>query len=219
MRVRERIARIVEKTVRDMKLYFNHRACIPSFACALLYMTVLSFAGQMVTYLLSTGYNSTQVAIARTLSVGFEILATWTGPWLMAKQGPVIAGLLFVCWQCCWLLAGIAVFWVFQEMGLISASGLVIGTVFSRLGLWGFDLCTQTIIQEEVEEDKRGSFSTTEQAWQNLFELCAYVSTMIFSSPSQFLYPASMSVWAVQSAWLLYCGFVMHRQSVHKVAK
>ncbi|KKY21112.1 putative iron-regulated transporter [Diplodia seriata] len=50
----------------DVRAYFGHGAVLPSFAGALLYLTVLSFSGQMVTYLLSAGYGSVHIAVART---------------------------------------------------------------------------------------------------------------------------------------------------------
>lgn len=138
----------MQKIVYDFSLYFYHPAFLPSFAGALLYLTVLSFAGQMVTYLLSAGYSSTQVGIARTFAVVIEILATWLAPWLMGRIGPVRAGLWLVNWQVVCLVAGTMVFWAFRSRPNISASGLVVGTIFSRVGLRGFDLCTQIIIQE-----------------------------------------------------------------------
>jgi solute carrier family 40 (iron-regulated transporter), member 1 len=136
------------KSAADLNMYFHHGAFLPSMAGALLYLTVLSFAGQMITYLLSVGYNSTAIGIARTFSVGFEVLATWVGPWLMSKIGPVRAGLWMSSWQVASLVAGVAVFWSFPNDHLISASGLVAGTIVSRVGLRGFDLCTQLIVQE-----------------------------------------------------------------------
>lgn len=139
---------IVTKSLTDFNFYFHHRAFLPSIAGALLYLTVLSFAGQMVTYLLSTGYSSTEIGIARTLSVAFEVLATWVAPWLMTKIGPVRAGLWLSSWQVAMLVAGITVFWVFIDKPIVSASGLVGGTILSRVGLRGFDLCTQLIVQE-----------------------------------------------------------------------
>ena len=102
----------------------------------------------MVTYLLSAGYNATQIGIARTLLVAFEVLATWLAPWLMGRIGPVRAGLWLVNWQMVCLAAGIAVFWGLFNRPAISASGLVGGTILSRVGLRGLDLSTQIIIQE-----------------------------------------------------------------------
>lgn len=121
---------------------------MPSFACALLYFTVLSFSGQMVTYLLSSGYTSMHVAVARTVSVAFEVLATWVGPWLMTRIGPVRSGLWFASWQVGCLALGMSIFWSYADNALISASALVGGTILSRVGLWGFDLSAQIIVQE-----------------------------------------------------------------------
>ena len=140
---------VVSKSAKDFGLYFKHPVFLPSFACALLYLTVLSFSGQMVTYLLSAGYDSRHVGIARTLSVAFEVLATWVAPWLMIKIGPIRSGAWLILWQIFFLGAGMAVFWTWAEdQPIVSASGLVGGTILSRLGLRGFDLCIQLIIQE-----------------------------------------------------------------------
>ena len=102
----------------------------------------------MVTWLLSTGYDSTQVGIARTLAVVFEVLATWIAPWLMGRIGPTRAGLWLANWQIISLVAGMTIFWIFPEQPLISASALVGGTILSRVGLRGFDLCVQILVQE-----------------------------------------------------------------------
>jgi iron-regulated transporter 1 len=142
------VRKIIRRSTEDFGLYVHHPAFLPSFAGALLYLTVLSFAGQMVTYLLSAGYNATQIGIARTLSVAFEVLATWLAPWLMGRIGPIRTGIWLASWQMVCLVAGMAVFWVFFDRPTISASGLVGGTILSRIGLRGFDLCTQVIIQE-----------------------------------------------------------------------
>lgn len=139
---------LVKQSVADFALHFAHRAFLPSIAGALLYLTVLSFAGQMVTYLLSTNYSTTQVGIARTFGVCLEVVATWVAPWLISKIGPVRAGLWFSSWQVTMLVAGVAVFWVFADNAGISASGLVGGVILSRVGLRGFDLCVQLIVQQ-----------------------------------------------------------------------
>ena len=136
------------RSAADLGMYLRHPAFLPSIAGALLYLTVLSFAGQMVTYLLSVGYNATQIGVAYTLSVTFEMLATWVAPWLMTRMGPIRAGLWFSSWQVVMLMAGTAVFWNFSDRPLVAASGLVVGTILSRVGLRGFELCTQLIVQE-----------------------------------------------------------------------
>jgi len=89
------------------------------------------------------------VGIARTLSVTFEILATWVAPWLMRMIGPIRSGSWFIFLQMFFLGLGMVVFWTCpKELPMVSASGLVGGVILSRLGLRGFDLSIQLIIQE-----------------------------------------------------------------------
>lgn len=146
----QRLTAAIHKSAQDFSLYMKHRAFLASIAGAILYFTVLSFGGQMVTYLLSAGYSSLQIGIARTFGVVFEVLATWVAPWLMGRIGAIRAGLWMSSWQVTMLAAGVSIFWMFdmKSNSLIAASGLVGGTIFSRLGLRGFDLCVQLIVQE-----------------------------------------------------------------------
>lgn len=139
---------IIRRSAQDFHFYFQHRTFLPSIAGAILYLTVLSFGGQMVTYLLLAGYNSNQIGVARTLSVAFEVLATWTTPWLMERVGALRTGFWMSSWQVATLAAGISIFWTFESSPFTSSSGLVSGTILSRLGLRGFDLCVQLIVQE-----------------------------------------------------------------------
>ena len=54
----------------------------------------------------------------------------------------------------------------------------------------------------------RGAFSSIEAAWQNAFELCSYISTIIFSHPEQFQWPSLLSVIAVYTAGVIYAMVV-----------
>lgn len=196
---------------RQIGDYFGHPAVLPSLAGALLYLTVLSFSGQMVTYLLAVGFTSIHVAIARTVSVGFEISATWLAPWASNRVGAVRSGIWFLSWQMLCLAVGIALFSVSQSAAW-AAGYLVSGTILSRIGLWGFDLSSQIIVQEEVEAEKRGSFASVETSLQNVFELVSFTTTIIFSRPEQFRWPALLSCAAVYVAGALYAWFVRNRR-------
>jgi iron-regulated transporter 1 len=139
---------LAAKFVADFTFFFRHRVFLPSFAGSLLYLTVLNFSGQMVTFLIANGYNTTHIGAARTVSVVFEVSATWVAPWLMSRIGPIRAGLWMSTWQVMSLAVGTSIFFAFPENTLLSTTALVGGTIVSRLGLWGFDLCTQVIVQE-----------------------------------------------------------------------
>lgn len=132
---------------RESTHYFQHSVFLPSFAIALLNFTVLSFSGRMVAYLLSVGYNSYDVAIARSASVAVEISATWVGPLLMSRIGPLRAGMWLLSWQTVALAGAASAFFVVKPE-ILAATALVAGTMVSRVGMWGFSLSAQIIVQE-----------------------------------------------------------------------
>lgn len=207
--------------------YFQHSVFLPSFSVALLNFTVLSFSGRMVTYLLSVGYSSYHVAIARSASVAVEISATWIGPVLMARIGALRAGMWLLTWQTMALAGAAGAFFVVKPK-ILAATALVAGTIVSRVGMWGFGLSAQIFVQEvhvsaliksaeqsnslqEVESENRGAFSSTEASWQNTFELLSYATTIFFSRPDQFQWPVLMSFVAVFTSCSLYAKFVRER--------
>ncbi|EYE91293.1 uncharacterized protein EURHEDRAFT_416541 [Aspergillus ruber CBS 135680] len=195
---------------RESTHYFQHSVFLPSFAIALLNFTVLSFSGRMVAYLLSVGYNSYDVAIARSASVAVEISATWVGPLLMSRIGPLRAGMWLLSWQTVALAGAASAFFVVKPE-ILAATALVAGTIVSRVGMWGFSLSAQIIVQEGVEPENRGSFSSTEASWYNTFELLSYATTIFFSRPDQFHWPVLMSFIAVSTSCSLYAAFVRER--------
>ena len=204
-------ARELMSFVENFQIYTSQEAFLPSLSLSISYLTVLSFAGQMVTYLLAMGYTSTYVGLIRIFSTACEMSATWLAPWLMSKIGPIRSGIWFLSFQMICLGIAVITFWTAQ-VPIWAASALVGGTMLSRIGLWGFGLSAQVIIQEEVDLQHRGAFSTTEAALQNFFEICAYGSTIAFSRPSDFKYPATLSIFAVYVASALYAKFVRDRR-------
>ncbi|ROW02513.1 hypothetical protein VMCG_06005 [Cytospora schulzeri] len=164
----------------------------------------------------AVGYTSQSVGVARVGSSLFEISATWVAPYLTRKIGVVRAGIWSLAWQMA-CLSG-ALWWYFSgpgNMGLgsiVSATGLAIGVALSRMGLWGFDLCAQNIIQDEVEDQHRGTFSAVEASFQNLFEMLSYITTIVFPRPDEFQWPFVISVGAVYTAGGMYAYFLSQRR-------
>lgn len=194
--------------------YLRHPAFLPSFALALLYLTVLSFSGQFITYLLANGLSSATVAMLRGIAAVFELSATWLGPWLHSRIGAVRAGIWFLNAELVFIALSCVVLWLPTESASAVATtiALVAAVILSRTGLWGFDLSAQLIIQDEVEPDLRGTFSSLEASFQNVFEMLAFLSTIIFPRPEQFRLPAAISAAAVGLAALLYACFVRNRR-------
>ncbi|KAK9430537.1 Ferroporti-1 [Lipomyces doorenjongii] len=204
--------------------YIHHELFLPSFALSCLYFTVLNFGGQFVAYLLTVGYKPSVVGVLRTASVVFELSATWIAPIVMKKIGAIRGGLWFVNWQAiCCVVAAVAIFhsrspsfgdapiestdkflFVFASKTTAAA---VVAVVCSRIGLWGFDLCAQLLIQEGVEPESRTAFSSVESSFQNFFELLSFASTIIFDKPAVFAVPASLSANSVIVAAILFAVY------------
>ena len=125
--------------------YVRHQAFLPSFAYAFLHLTVLSFSGRMIAYLLAEDYGAFNVGAARSISTIAELSATWIAPRITRKLGVVGCGVFSISWQTACLTGGVACFLFAGSMAL---NGLICGVVLSRIGLWGVDLSVTNIIQD-----------------------------------------------------------------------
>ena len=86
----------IKNNIRPWKDYIQNPAFLASFSLSLLYLTVLSFASQMTTYLLTLGFTSTHVSVMRLAAVVLELSATCAAPLLMDRIGAVRSGLWFI---------------------------------------------------------------------------------------------------------------------------
>lgn len=204
----------VKDNIRPWKDYFQNPAFLASFSLSLLYLTVLSFASQMTTYLLTLGFTSTHVSIMRLVAVILELSATCAAPLLMSKIGAVRSGLWFINEQLFSIMLAVSFFAAMTSETHLKLAGLalVAGVALSRLGLWGFDLCVQYLVQEDAPEATRGSFSAIEMSLQNFFELLSFATTIIFYRPEDFKYPVYISAGAVALSAACFAGFVRQKR-------
>lgn len=194
------------------KSYARSHAFLPSLSLSVLYLTVLSFSGQMIVYLLSIDHprlTGAHIGILRTIATMFEISSTFIAPLVIDRVGAVRAGIWSLCWQFLCLTPGVATLWSSTQGGQTLGTFLFITSVIlSRLGLWSFDLTAQLLVQNSVDSSHRGSFSATEASLQNLFELGSFTMTIMWSNPDDFKYPAMISLAAVYLAAAFYARFV-----------
>jgi iron-regulated transporter 1 len=204
----------ITDNIRPWTAYFQNPAFLASFSLSLLYLTVLSFASQMTTYLLTLGFTSAHVSVMRLVAVILELSATCAAPLLMNKIGAVRSGLWFINEQLVSIVLAISFFAATTSQTHLKLAGLalVAGVALSRLGLWGFDLCVQYLVQEDAPEATRGSFSAIEMSLQNFFELLSFATTMIFYRPEDFKYPIYISAGAVALSAACFAGFVRQKR-------
>ena len=211
---RSTITKTITAHLAPYREYITNPAFLASFSLSLLYLTVLSFASQMTTYLLTLGFTSTHVSVMRLVSVVLELSATIAAPWLMNKIGAVRAGLWFINEQLLAIALAIGLFHIFPTTTapMLAGGALVIGVCLSRLGLWGFDLSVQYLVQEDAPPASRGSFSAIEMSLQNLFELLSFATTMIWYKPQDFFIPIYISAGAIASSAACFAGFVRQKR-------
>lgn len=138
----------LQRTLAPWQEYVNSPVFLASFALSLLYLTVLSFGATMVTYLLESGFSSLEVSFMRIGSVVAELSGTWTAPIIMNRIGPIRSGLWFLNWQFCCVAGATASFVIWDSNSKLVAGSLILGVALSRIGLWGFDLSAQFLVQE-----------------------------------------------------------------------
>lgn len=202
----------IRKTIQPWKDYIQNPAFLASFSLSLIYLTVLSFSSQMTTYLLDLGFTSVHISLLRLLSVGLELSATCAAPTLMNKIGAVRSGLWFINEQLLSICLAVTLFSITGPQTQIAGGALVLGVALSRLGLWGFDLCVQYLVQEDAPEATRGSFSAIEMSLQSMFEMLSFATTMIFYRPDDFHIPVYISVGAVATSAACFAGFVRQKR-------
>ncbi|KAL4891271.1 Ferroporti-1 [Aspergillus ambiguus] len=207
-RSRQSVVRYIQNITAPWKDYIASRVFLASFSLSLLYLTVLSFGTTMVTYLLHTGFSALEVSLMRIGAVVAELSGTWAAPCIMDRIGPIRSGLWFLNWQFICLAAAVAGFAFLEGTSQVVAISLIVGVALSRIGLWGFDLSVQFLVQEGVEEHERARFSSTEMALQNTFELLSFATTIVFPRPEQFKYPVYISYGAIGVAAIFFAAYV-----------
>jgi iron-regulated transporter 1 len=143
-----RISQYIRSTVAPWQEYVQQPVFLASFALSLLYLTVISFGPTMVTFLLHSGFSSLQVSAMRIGAVLAELSGTWAAPFLMQRIGPIRSGLWFLNWQFASLAGAVAAFAFASDSPRLVGGSLIVGVALSRLGLWGFDLSVQFLVQE-----------------------------------------------------------------------
>ncbi|CAO3628735.1 unnamed protein product [Cunninghamella blakesleeana] len=197
------------------KDYIHHRAFLPSLSISLLYLTVLSFGGIMVSYLKLIGYDDITLGILRAVAGICGIASTALFPLLHHKIGIIRTGHWALWFEVITLLPVIVSFklippssstsWVYSYLSPILLFG---GMSLSRIGLWMYDISETVLLQQIVEPDLLGIVFGYQHTLCNFFDLTQYVLTMIISDPKLFFIPAIISFLSVFLAALTYTFFV-----------
>ncbi|ORX88899.1 hypothetical protein K493DRAFT_341003, partial [Basidiobolus meristosporus CBS 931.73] len=188
--------------------YINHPVFASSLSYAMIYMSVLSIAGTMVSYLSWKGYPESLISVMRSLMAVLALIGTFVMPIMKHFLGVYRTAKASIWIEVITLIPVIISF--FLPQNLLSAILLFGGISLSRLGVWVFDLSQTQIMQERVDNAQAGLINGWQYSLTNVFDLGQFLLTMIWSDPNQFHIPAIISFAMVVLAAITFT-FRYHR--------
>lgn len=210
-----------ERTVSFME-YVHHKIFPASLAISMLYLTVLSFGGIMISYLKIVGYSDWSLGVLRAIAGISGMSSTYILPYLSARIGIIRAGVWALWFESFTLVPVVLSFTVWGSKSPWGHIMLFGGMSVSRIGLWVFDITETILLQQMVDNSQIGSISGWQHSLCSVFDLSQYVLTAVVSDPNDFIIPASVSLCAVVAASISYTYFVKqergHLLHIKKIA-
>jgi len=175
----------------------------------------LSPGGLTTAFLTSKGLDGSALAIFRGSCAVMGYIGTWYGKHLIEKHGLLKAGnhALFL------LLASLGISFLMYTLFLSQGSSIhslvyiggvsvpvvvfSLGIVFSRIGLWSFDMVNAQLFQQNVDETEAAATSSTEMA------LCMFVELFMLGLAAYVLLEDSFHVLVNASIGAVILGSVV----------
>nr|CAD7397745.1 unnamed protein product [Timema poppensis] len=197
----------------DWKTYLKHRVFMASIGLAMLYMTVLGFDA-ITTAFVSMQISSTLAGVSQGLAAIFGIIGSVSFPFLRQRIGLKLVGMVGLGSEIAAILACIVSIWLpgslFMAVAIdptwkpnvengtnksddsleekASVMALLGGIVVSRFGLWLADITITQIMQEEIEENKRGVLNGVQDSLNMGMDMLKSILVMVYPYPAQFGY-------------------------------
>ena len=220
--------RLIERAknqIAGWRAYARQPACTAALSLALIYLTVMSFGTLMTAWVKWSGITEVELSIWRAGGAVSGIAATFVFPWLQTRWGLVKTGAAAIVAQVVCLVGGavpIAVVWVVGgdvsehvHINVWLVRVLLLGLVFSRFGLWGFDLAVNQILQETVPSASLGTVTGVQGSLQSLFQMLAYVAGVVVWQPQRFVSLMVGSVGVVGVAASIFLGYALRSGCDH----
>jgi iron-regulated transporter 1 len=192
---------ILEKIGGGWRVFFQSPIALVMLAYALLWLSVLSPHGVLLTAYLKDGLHipEWQIGTFRGLGAVFGLFATLIFPVAVKKFGLIKASRMFILAQ--------------SACVVVALTGLIIGTLggemvflgfilLSRLGLYGFSLGEMQIRQLSIEPSVRGEVNGFASSLTAIATLLLFVGGSLLPSTNQF----PVLVWASVFFVLLGAG-------------
>lgn len=84
---------------------------------------------------------------------------------------------------------------------------LIMGIIIARFGLWIVDLTITQILQERVEEERRGVVNGVQDSLNNSMDLLKCILVILLPSAENFGYLIILSFVSISTGWIFYALF------------
>lgn len=152
---------------RGWKLVIKSSVSITILSYSLLWLSVLSPHGVLLTSYLKDSWRTPEIVLGgfRALGAMFGLTATLVFPAMVKKMGVLEASRLCLNSQAVFVTLSLICFELSNQLLFLTF------ILFSRIGLYGFSLGEQEIRQLEVPKQLRGSLNSSATALNNLANL------------------------------------------------
>jgi len=217
----------ISETLSGWKLYYGHEVRNAGIGLALLYMTVLGFDNITYGYVIMQGIPEAilggVVAISALIGVigsaTYPILRKWLGlektgclgMFLLVSMSSLSVASVFVPTSPFWNNFEGQSFDDLKTSGYTSVIVLLTGITAARYGLWIVDLSITQILQERVEESRRGVINGVQDSMNNTLDLLKCVLVICMPRQESFGILIFLSFASISTGWIFYSVYFCKR--------
>lgn len=193
----------LEKVSKGWSEFFRQPIAAVMIAYALLWLSVLSPHGVLLTGFLKDGWQVPEwmIGLFRGSGAFFGLAATVLFPLSLRFMSVRKASGMFLVFQAVMVLAA---YGFFRFAGTSGHIGFLVLILFSRIGLYGFSLGEMQIRQENISVHSRGEVNGFANALTGIATLILFGAGAILPSTDDFSYLVLMSVSSVIAALMIY---------------
>jgi solute carrier family 40 (iron-regulated transporter), member 1 len=193
----------IQKLIHGWRAFFNQPTALVMIAYALLWVSVLSPHGVLLTGFLQDGWRLPELVIGLFRGSGafFGLAATLLFPFALKYMSVERVSGFFLGFQGLTVLVAYGLFLAGGESGQI---GFLILVLLSRIGLYGFSLGEVQIRQERIAPELRGQVNGFASALTGMATITLFSAGATLPTTQDFRYLVLLSVTGVLSSFVIY---------------
>ncbi|MBC7370706.1 MAG: ABC transporter substrate-binding protein [Bdellovibrionaceae bacterium] len=205
------------KLTHGWRAFFREPIALAALAYSILWLSVLSPHGVLLTAYLKDGWQLPEWAIGAFRGGGafFGLIATAIFPWAIRRWGLLNGTRNFIIYQTATVLIALAFFF---SGGIAGQVGFLVFILLSRVGLYGFSLGETQIRQVGISPETRGEVNGFASALTGIATLVLYGAGALLPSTQDFQFLVIGSALFVALACAVYLVWLRVVRSDPKIS-